>query len=72
MENNTNYYCNKCGRKFDLIDKIADFRIEKRLGYGTPYDGDILDFHVCCKCMEELINECTITPIYTGEGTDEI
>lgn len=35
----------------------------KRLGYGTKNDGDILDLHLCCQCMDKLVDECDISPI---------
>lgn len=56
-------YCNKCGRKFDLWDVQEDFSIKRELGYGTRYDGDKLNFRLCCDCMNELIESCAISPI---------
>lgn len=59
--------CNKCGKKLDVWDKQEDFTINARLGYGTKYDGDNLDIHLCCNCMETLIDECVISPITENE-----
>lgn len=56
-------FCNKCGKPFDLWDTQEDFSIMKRLGYGTKNDGGILDLHLCCQCMDELVDECDISPI---------
>lgn len=55
--------CNKCGKKFDLWDIQEDYSIYRRLGYGTKHDGDNLELDLCCKCMEEIISLCTISPI---------
>lgn len=56
--------CNKCGKEFDLWDAQEDFTIEGVLGYGTKYDGDKLKIHLCCDCMEKLIDECVVSPIF--------
>lgn len=55
--------CNRCGKTLDLWDVQEDFRIRRHLGYGTKYDGDILDLQICCKCMDKMIEECAITPV---------
>lgn len=56
--------CNKCGKELDLWDMKEDFAIKRDLGYGTKYDGDKLDIHLCCDCMEKLIDGCNISPIF--------
>lgn len=64
--------CNKCGKKFDEWDTEEDFSIYSTLGYGTVYDGSKLELDLCCKCMEELIGSCAISPIvdiYRTEGS---
>lgn len=55
--------CNKCGKQFDLWDFQEGFSITQTLGYGTKYDGDSLDIHLCCDCMEKIIDACIISPI---------
>lgn len=55
--------CNKCGKRYDLWDTQEDFSIHRQLGYGTKYDGDYLDIRLCCSCMEELIEKCSVSPI---------
>ena len=55
--------CNKCGKELDLWDTQENFSIERSLGYGTKYDGDKLKIHLCCDCMEKLIDECMVSPI---------
>ena len=58
--------CNRCGERFNAWDTQEDFSIHKRLGYGTIYDGSTLELDLCCRCMEELIAECVISPIVAG------
>lgn len=55
--------CNKCGKKFDIWDTQEGFSINKRMGYGTKYDGEYLELDLCCNCMEKLIDECIISPV---------
>jgi hypothetical protein len=68
--------CNKCGKKLDMLDTQESFRFysKGRLGYGTKYDGCELELDLCCKCMDELIDSCSISPIvddrYFSEGGD--
>lgn len=55
--------CNMCGKELDIWDVQEAFSIERRLGYGTKYDGDKLRLDLCCDCMEKIIDECKISPI---------
>lgn len=55
--------CNRCGKKFDIWDAQEDFTIQTQMGYGTKFDGDSLEIHLCCSCMEMLIDGCIISPI---------
>lgn len=55
--------CNLCGKELDMWDMQEDFRIRRKFGYGTQYDGDDLDLRLCCSCMEMLISECVVSPI---------
>lgn len=55
--------CNMCGKVLDIWDQKEDFSIERQLGYGTSYDGEELSLHLCCDCMEEIINSCQVNPI---------
>lgn len=59
--------CNLCGRDFDTWDKMEDFSIHKRCGYGTKYDGDTISLDICCECMEQLIDSCRVSPVQ-GKG----
>ena len=60
------YYttCNICGQAFNSFDKIEDYAIHKeRCGYGSRFDGDELDMHICLSCMNNLIDKCKVSPI---------
>lgn len=60
--------CNLCGEEFDMWDRREDFSIHRRCGYGTKYDGVTVHLDICCKCMEELIEACIVSPIEDCEG----
>ena len=57
--------CNKCGKEFNIWDQQEDFSIKRNLGFGTKYDGEKLDIHLCCDCMDKLIESCVISPVNT-------
>lgn len=59
--------CNRCGKKFNLWDTQEDFSIYRRLGYGTKYDGSTLELDLCCECMDNIIDDCKISPIVDNE-----
>lgn len=59
----TEEICNRCGSKLDIWDTQENFSLWRSLGYGTKYDGDTLKLKLCCKCMEEIIDSCLISPI---------
>ena len=46
-----------------MWDETEHFHIHKKCGYGTKFDGEKLELDLCCSCMEELIDSCTISPI---------
>lgn len=56
-------YCNRCGKKMDIFDIQQRFSFQQQLSYGSKYDGDNLDFDICCDCMDKLIEECVIPPV---------
>ena len=74
MKNNEAKVCNLCGRDFDEFDQFEDYNIHKKLGYGTIFDGEILDLHLCCLCMERLITKCEVSPLTSPEddGSGEL
>lgn len=65
------FYCNKCGKKLDMWDIQEDFSMQRRLGYGSKYDGDDLDIDLCCDCMDELIEKCVIPPVKSIEKCED-
>lgn len=65
-ENKPIVVCNKCGKPLDMWDTQENFSIHRHLGYGTSYDGDTLDLHLCCGCIEKLIEKCEVSPIVEG------
>lgn len=65
-------YCNLCGSRFDFWDENENYSIHQRCGYGSVYDGLMLDLDICCKCMGELISGCAISPIETDMNEEYI
>ena len=71
--------CNKCGKVMDACDMQMEFHVRKILGYGSEHDGDEIELDLCCACVDELVNSCSISPIiysnepiiYTNENIDE-
>lgn len=55
--------CSMCGKQLDLFDTQEDFSIHRHIGYGSKYDGDMLDIHLCCECMDKIIDSCKSSPI---------
>lgn len=56
-------YCNICGSKMDFWDIQEDNTIHTTAGYGSKYDEEEIELHICCDCMDRIIDECKITPI---------
>ena len=56
-------YCNICGKKFDVYDESSGACISTEIGYGSKYDGELVDFDICNECMDELIDKCKISPL---------
>lgn len=59
--------CNKCNKTFGEWDIQQDFSIIKHIGYGSKYDGCVFEIDLCCDCadklIEQLVKECTTSPI---------
>lgn len=49
--------CNLCGKKFELWDEEENFCFRHRFGYGSAYDGYLLNLNLCCKCFDRLMDE---------------
>lgn len=56
-------YCNICGNKMDFWDIQEDFTIHTTVGYGSKHDGETIELHICCNCMDRIIDKCSIDPI---------
>lgn len=56
-------YCNICGNKMDFWDIQEDYTIHTTAGYGSKYDEEEIELHICCDCMDKIIDQCKITPI---------
>lgn len=63
--------CNICGKEFCEWDYQEDYHISKRIGYGSKYDEDLIDLHICITCMDKIIENCKITPV-TDDGYDSL
>ena len=51
-------FCNMCGRS-EKIDKFNQTKtyfhsFSDTVGYGSPHDGEKIEFHLCDECLEEL------------------
>ena len=68
--------CNKCGSQFNYLDIQEDFKVYKLLRYGTKYDGCELELDLCCRCVDELIDSCVLSPIacrrFSSERGDKL
>lgn len=56
-------YCNICGSKMDFWDIQEDYTIHTTAGYGSKYDEEEIEIHICCDCMDRLIDRCAISPV---------
>lgn len=54
----------------DDFDIQEGFSFHQRLGYGSRHDEDQLDLDLCCACVDQLIDECAISPL-TDRGVFE-
>ena len=52
-----------CGREFDFLDEQESFHFYSRLGYGSRYDNHTLRLDLCCKCMDQIIDSCKLSPV---------
>jgi len=59
--------CNCCGGKLDFFDIQQNFTIHKRIGYGSKYDGCVIECKLCCSCFDKMIGACKESPIIEEE-----
>lgn len=59
--------CNICGKELDEYTEKEHVGIHQKIGYGSSHDGETIDFDICWKCFDAIIekvaNECRINPI---------
>ena len=56
-------FCNMCGKRMDFWDVNEDNTIHTRAGYGSKYDEEEIELHMCCECFDEIIDQCVISPL---------
>lgn len=63
-----NLKCNVCGESIsNMLDVNASTVIERVLAFGSKYDGEHVKIHICCKCLDNLIDNCVTSPIIENE-----
>ena len=64
-------FCNVCGKELEMHDRVQNFGMHERFGYGSKFDGDSIDLDICCDCFEKLMDKlipiCKINPIVPEE-----
>lgn len=45
------------------FDVQEGFSFNQVLGYGSKYDGETIEYDLCCDCFDVLIEESKISPI---------
>lgn len=67
--------CNCCGKELGDYDQDYDYTFVVRMGYGTSHDLEYAEIHMCCACLDKLVEGCAVNPIVgewdicTGEVT---
>ena len=41
----------------DVWDVQEDYTIHTRIGYGSKYDEEEIELHICCDCMDKIIDK---------------
>lgn len=64
----TKLVCNMCGKDFDMWDTQENFGFHHHVGYGSEFDGEVINLDLCCECFDKLMKEhilpgCRISPI---------
>lgn len=68
----TKRVCNMCGKDFDMMDNQEDFGFHYHVGYGSEFDGEVINLDLCCGCFDKLMKEhilpnCQISPVEEPE-----
>lgn len=48
--------CTICGKNFDEWDEQENFCFERKIGYGSRYDGETLKVNICQGCLDKIID----------------
>ena len=56
-------YCNKCGKEMDDVDIYGELKYVGMMPYGSKYDMEHVEMHLCIECLDELVDSCVISPI---------
>ena len=49
-------HCSMCGVEFDWYDYQANNYLYKYLGYGSKYDPSVFEAHLCCECLDKIVD----------------
>ena len=56
-------WCNICGAEINGCEYLdLSLRIEKKWGYGTPWDGESHAVDICRGCYGEMLKKMAIAP----------
>lgn len=55
--------CNVCGKELGILDQDSDYTMCVRMGYGTSYDLEYAEIHMCCECLDHLVESCAVNPL---------
>lgn len=50
-----NNHCILCGKELDEMNLENGFHIQTTCKYGSEFDGDLVDFHLCVECGDSYI-----------------
>lgn len=63
--------CNVCGKALKNPRDLDFVNIHFRIGYGSKYDGDMIDMDICPECLDKMlikyIPTFKINPLISGE-----
>lgn len=54
--------CTMCDKPFDVCDEQEDFSFLRYIGYGSKYDMNKLEMHLCCGCFDKVMDK--ILPMF--------
>lgn len=57
------YKCNMCGKEISNREARNGVYFAGRLGYGSTYDGQRIQFDLCTECTDNLIEAFNISPL---------